>query len=85
MKCEDLHFGNRLNHIPYVLVQIHVILIQTVSSKLAIRSVPNSVVELSRGYSIIMKRFRLMHAQNKFYYKRVRDRRIVASVAEFSV
>ena len=58
---------------------------QTVSSKLAIRSVPNSVVELSRGYSIIMKSFRSMHAQNKFYYKGVRDRHIVASVAEFSV
>ena len=70
---------------PHVLVQIHVILIQSVSSKLAIRSVPNSVIELSMGYSKIMKSFRSMHAQTKFYYKGVRDRRIVASVAEFSV
>ena len=45
-----------------ILVQIDVILIQTVSSNLAIRSVPNSAVELSRRYLLVTKSFRSMQA-----------------------
>ena len=66
-------------------VQIHVILIYTVSSNLAIRSVPNSAVELPRRCLLVMKIFRSMHAQNKFYYKGVSEQRILASVAKFNV
>ena len=66
------------------LVQIHVILIQTVFSNLAVRSVQNSAVELSRCYSVVMKSFISMYAQNKFYYKGVSEQHIVASVAKFA-
>ena len=77
---------NRLNLIPYIIIwyKIHVILMQTVSSNLAIRSVQNSAVELSRRYSVAMKSFRSMHAKNKLYYKGVSEQRIVAWVAKFT-
>ena len=50
-----------------------------------IRSVPNYAVELSRGYSLVMKSFRSMHERNKFYYKGASECRIVVSVAEITV
>ena len=69
----------------YVLLQIHVIFILAVSSNLVNRSAPNSAVELPWRCSLVMKSFRSMHEQNKFYYKGVSEQRIVASAAKFNV
>ena len=64
-------------------VQIHVILILTVSSNLANRSAPNTAVELPRRCSLVMKSFRSMHVQNKVYYKGVSEQHIVSIFSDF--
>ena len=54
-KCEDLHFGNRLNLLLYIFGTDTRYIDTDLSSNLAIRSVHNAVVELSRRYSVVMK------------------------------
>ena len=59
-------------------------MIQTISTNLTVKSVHNSTCALPSEHLLVMKIFRSIHAQ-KFHYRGVSERTVVALEDEFTV
>ena len=77
-------FWDRLHHMQHSWHRYRVILIQTISTNLTVKSVQNSTCALPNEYLLVMKIFRSIHVQ-KVSLQGVSKRSVVALKDEFTV